>query len=176
MFNSRWRASCRRQAGTRTVTGMKTHSHIPMAKDSHCSHKAQHTSGLILRKWRCYPQVEPVKMSRIRCRIFKGSWRAGEGFPGPVAWGKGQQKDWCTKVPCNAEEMHHGDADFHLLSISHWEVCLCAVNTGCPCLVLLWSQLITPASWPISLFLVLLVMVASPQATFPSDPYNMVHH
>lgn len=116
-----------------------------MAKDSHRSHKAKHTSGVTLRRCRGCPHVKPVKMSRIRCSISKGFWRAGQrclalwqhrGFVG-----KGTQKGWCTKVPCN---------DFHLLSISHQEFCLCAMNTGCPCVVLPWPQLSTQASVTLS--------------------------
>lgn len=84
-FIRQWITLTEELPADRAVTAMKTRPHIPMAKDPHCSHKAQHTSGLTLRKWRCSPQVKPVKMSRIRCRIFKGSWRAGERFPGPVA-------------------------------------------------------------------------------------------
>lgn len=120
---------------------MKTHSLIfQWQRIVIPNHTAKHISGLILRKWWCYPRVKWVKMSRIRWNVRNCSWRAGEQFPGSMAahrhcWENGEQRNWCTKVLCN---------DFHLLSHTA-RFGFVQIKTGCPYVVLLWSQLFIQA-------------------------------
>lgn len=126
---------------------MKTHSLIfQWQRIVISNHTAQHIAGLIRRKLRCYPCVKPVKMSRIRCSVCKCSWRARERFPGPVAAHRHRKK----------RESREAGAQRYLAmtftcSPSHTESFgFVQINTGCPCVMLLWSQLFTQASVTLS--------------------------